>query len=277
MLGIIGDKRANKHAAKIADKADKMTKNKYANLEGTSEDVRKVKALKKKAMADDPERYERVLAKAKKLRDSAKANKLAMGIASKFNRNKSKTSVKGIGDIVGGVGKMWAGISSATGIAGSGFVKNILSPIIKKGTEFAKEKLDERDKKNEQKEKEKDEALRMETVKEYLEGKRAKIKAQAKTAAKSSDLSDSERSALAGELTDAEADKIALARLGVSVSDMSSDKPASDSEMADGFEKIIMKRANNIMRAYNKDEMLDSLMLSHDATVEDVAKALKGE
>ena len=38
-----------------------------------------------------------------------------------------------------------------------------------------------------------------------------------------------------------------------------------------------MKRAQNIMRAYNKSELLRALMLDKDATAEDVAAALKGE
>ena len=275
VLGIIGDKKAKKHAKKISDKTGALAKSdKYGDAKAASADVAKVKALKKKA---DPERYEKALAAAKKKRDAAKANKLAMGIASKFNKNKSNASTKGIGGIIGGAGKMWEGISNATGIAGAGFIKSVLSPVIKKGTSIAQEKLDERDKKNEEKEKAKDDSMRIETIKEYLEGKREKIKEQAKSVSKSEDLADDEKEAMSAELTDAEADKIALARLGVNVSDMSGDKPASDAEMMEGFEKVIMKRANNILRSYNKDEMLDALMLSHDATAEDIAKALKGE
>jgi hypothetical protein len=275
VLGIFGDRKAKKHAKQISDKTGKLTKSdKYGNVKDASANVAKVKALKEKA---DPERYEKALAAAKRKRDAAKANKLAMGIASKFNKQKSNASTKGIGGIIGGAGKMWEGISNATGIAGAGFIKSVLSPVIKKGTEIAQNALDKRDKKNEEKEKEKDNSMRMETIKEYLDGKRAKIKAQAQALAKSSDLADDEKSAMSEELSDAEADKIALARLGVDVSDMSGDKPASDAEMMEGFEKVLMKRANNILRSYNKDEMLDALMLSHDATAEDIAKALKGE
>ncbi|MBO6301731.1 MAG: hypothetical protein J6N15_04785, partial [Ruminiclostridium sp.] len=273
VLGIIGDKKAKKQAKQIADKAGSFSKGKYA-LSNTSDEVRKVRSLKSKA---DPERYEKALKTAKKRRSTEKANKLAMAIAEKFNRQKSKASTKGIGDIISGASQMVTGIFSAVGIAGSGIVKNVIGPIINKGAEFAKNALDKRDKKNEEKEKENDASMRMDSIKEYLAGKRAKIKAQAKKASGSSDLSEDEKSSLAGELTDSEADKIALARLGVSISDMSGDTPASDAEMMEGFEKVIMKRANNILRAYNKDEMLDALMLSHDATAEDIAAALKGE
>ncbi|MCR4779598.1 MAG: hypothetical protein K5876_00735 [Ruminiclostridium sp.] len=275
VLGIIGDKKAKKHAKQISDKTGALANSdKYGDAKAASADVAKVKSLKEKA---DPERYEKALAAAKKKRDAAKANKLAMGIASKFNKNKTNASTKGIGGIIGGAGKIWEGVASATNIAGAGFIKSVLSPVIKKGTSIAQKKLDERDKKNAEKEKAKDDSLRIETIKEYLEGKREKIKAQAKSLSQSSDLADDEKAAMSDELTDAEADKIALARLGVDVSDMSGDKPASDAEMMQGFEKVIMKRANNILRSYNKDEMLDALMLSHDATAEDIAKALKGE
>ncbi len=273
VLGIIGDKKAKKQAKQIADKAGSFSKGKYA-LSNTSDEVRKVRSLKSKA---DPERYEKALKTAKKRRSTEKANKLAMAIAEKFNRQKSKASTKGIGDIISGASQMVTGIFSAVGIGGNGIIKNIIGPIINKGAEFAKNALDKRDKNNEEKEKEKDASMRMDSIKEYLAGKRAKIKAQAKKASGSSDLSEDEKSSLAGELTDSEADKIALARLGVSISDMSGDTPASDAEMMEGFEKVIMKRANNILRAYNKDEMLDALMLSHDATAEDIAAALKGE
>lgn len=273
VLGIIGDKKAKKQAKQIADKAAGFSKGKYA-LSNTSDDVRKVRSLKSKA---DPERYEKALKIAKKRRSTEKANKLSMAIAEKFNRQKSKASTKGIGDIISGTSQMVTGIFSAVGIAGSGIVKNLIGPIINKGAEFAKNALDKRDKKNEEKEKEKDASMRMDTIKEYLAGKRTKIKAQAKKASGSSELSEDEKNSLSGELTDSEADKIALARLGVSISDMSGDTPASDAEMMEGFEKVIMKRANNILKSYNKDEMLDALMLSHDASAEDIAAALKGE
>jgi hypothetical protein len=58
---------------------------------------------------------------------------------------------------------------------------------------------------------------------------------------------------------------------------MSADTPVSDADLQSGFDKVIMRRANNIMNAENKSEMLDALMLPGDASVEDVAAALKGE
>ena len=277
-LRFFGDRKERKMSGEIADKAAEFSKDTYKyRFKDAAEEVEKVRSLKDKAFADDPERYEEVLGIAKKRRSTEKANKLAMAIAEKFNRQKSQASTKGMGDLITGSAQVLDGVLTATGAAGKGFVKSIVSPLVKTVASEAKKYVDKRDAKKQDEEKKADTALRGDTVKEYLEGKRAKIKAQAKAVSTSSSLSDEEKNTLAPELTDAEADKIALARLGVSVPDLSGDKPASDTEMMTGFDKIIMRRANNILAAYNKDDMLDALMLSHDATVEEVAAALKGE
>ncbi len=276
VMGLIGDKHARTQSKKIAEDAAAFTKdsNKFAKLAESTEEVKRLKETKGTA---DPEEYERDLAKAKKSRSTAKANKLAMAIASKFNKQKSETSSKGIGDIVTGTAQMLSGAFSATGVASNSAFKNYIGPVISKGSAIAKKMLDARDKTKAAEEKKKAIALKAETIKEYLESKRTKIKEQAKLAAKSSELSDNERDVMAEELTDEESDKIALARLGVSITDMSSDKPATEAELMSGFDYVIMRRAQNIMSSENKDELLDALMLSHDATAEDVAEALKGE
>ena len=281
ILGMLGDRHSRKQSKSIAERAEKISKRsgkiRY-DLKEAGDLVKAVRANKgnKNKFASDEE-YDKKLALAKKARDNAKANKLAMAIANKFNTQKSKASNKGIGNIISGATQVVSGVLGAVGLGGNSFVKGFLTPVLGKVGDFAKKALDNRDKKNAEKEQKADEGLRMDTIKEYLAGKRDKIKAQFKAVSKSSDLSDDERGAMSAELTDAEADKIALARLGVSIPELSSDKPASDEEMMSGFDKVIMKRANNIMRAFNKDELLEALMLEKDATVEDVAAALKGE
>ena len=78
-------------------------------------------------------------------------------------------------------------------------------------------------------------------------------------------------------MTNNEVDHILLGRLGVDIP--VENTAVSDQEKEQAFEKLNLKRANNILNSKEADRnsILDALRLDHSATAEDIALALKGE
>ncbi len=84
-------------------------------------------------------------------------------------------------------------------------------------------------------------------------------------------------------VTEKEAKKIVLARLGVEFdgskpeTKLEGDTDLSDNQLMDGFNKLMLKRAKNIMESDKKNEMLTAMQLEPGATLEEIAEQLGAE
>ena len=203
--------------------------------------------------------------------NALKARKYALEQATDFNKIK-RTYVKGIAggaaSLVGGANnfmklvaptfsKSAVGMltSSALGAAGFG-----LGMLQKYGGKL-------RDKRNDSKAEKK----KLEITKNYLAKKRAAVKEQVNTA-----FAENQNIEGIREVSDNLADRITLGRLGIAVK--VTDDELSKELLLRGFEKINMKRANNIMNSGDqKDQILEALGLEKDADISDVAAALTGD
>ena len=272
-----GEKAAHKKTAEDADRYSREHGNAAdESLNKSREKIQKYKKRKESGLSLE----EKVdLGMARKQRHTAKAQKYAMAQAAKMHKLRSEESTKGligtIGAGFGGLGSMLTGSLKlagktkgilgdvATGLSAVGGILQLAGFI----TDTVKGK----------KEKKKKTQKGQEIVEEYLKGKIDKIKQEAS----GMDLKASEEAALGREkgknITDDEAKRIALMRLGIDIPDEMTDIPAKAYDMA--FEKLTEKRANNIMKAgeAEKGAMLSMLGLEKDASFEDVVAVLKGD
>ena len=240
-----------------------------------------VKDLGKLAMTSDPQNTQEKQAKqarqqAEDIDDykerqaeyqSMKAKKYAVQQAKKFQENKTGRYPKGLINTVTQfftagtsiAGTFWKGMSdSKWGKIVKGFV-----PVVNLIAKYAEKKAGEASDKRVAK---KNKETRIEVLDEYLRSKRDKIRTYANTIYGTDP-----------RLTNNEVDHILLGRLGVDIP--VENTAVSDQEKEKAFEKLNLKRANNILNSKEADRnsILDALRLDHSATAEDIALALKGE
>jgi hypothetical protein len=122
-------------------------------------------------------------------------------------------------------------------------------------------------------------SVKIDVLNDYLKDKTKKIKDEAKSMA----LTRNEERALGDdgrELSDEEAEKIAVMRLGVEV-DLDGEnayEPLTAEQKDKAFQKLTEKRAKNILNSSKeeKTQMMGALGLEPDATFEEVVEALSG-
>jgi hypothetical protein len=269
-----------------------------ANLSESRKKIAALRRAREGAAPNSRAEINRQIAEAKKQRNTAKAQKYAMEQASRMHARRSDNHGKGgwglaagitgfLGSLAGGIGKimgdngLWGGtilpaIAGVLGVIGSGL--KIADKI--------------HTSKAEKKQKNAIKGEKLSIVDDYLKEKIPKIKKQAKeryNAARASKNPSAEEASdiaqfnvKAGQelvISDDEAARIALMRLGGKLSD--SDGPVGDADKAIAFDYLTEKRAKNILRAAPnaRKNMLKSLGIDDydNATLEDVVKALKGE
>lgn len=218
------------------------------------------------------------LKQAREKRHTAKAQKYAMAQAAKLHEQRSTESQKGLismlsgissftGSTITGISKLLGNTQGLLGLAGTAFTAlGGIGKTIGGLKDFASKK----------KEQKKLGAKKREVVKEYLDEKIRKIKTQAEQMT----LDNGERRQLGAKgatLSDDEAKRIALLRLGVDIPD--DEVTISAENMDEAFKKLTEKRANNILKADtgSKEEMLTALGLDTSARFEDVVAALSAD
>lgn len=224
--------------------------------------------------------YINAVKEARTVRHTAKAQKYAMAQATKFHKDMD-TSGKGFinlfGGLSGGLGSIATGIMKMRGTLTDptgGMISLALSGIggflkAVNGVVNAKNAISQRKKTG---------VKKKEIVDEYLNDKMVRIKADARGVKDT--LLPSQIIALGRQgvnITDIEAKKIAVMRLGVEVPE---DETEIGSKVYDKlFEKITEKRAKNILLSEDKEKkkMLAALGLDEDAALEDVVASLKAE
>lgn len=244
-----------------------------ADLTASGNVIRELKNKKATELTDDEKTR---LKEAREKRHTAKAQKYAMAQASKLHKTRSEESTKGlIGLIGGGIGFLGAGLTGLSKILGNttgllGMAGKGLSALagITKTIGGLKEFKDGR------KEKKKLEQSKHEVVEDYLKNKVIKIKEQA-TQMELGEGDEAKLGAHGRTLSDDEAKRIAIMRLGVDIPDSSDN--ISDEAYDQAFRKLTEKRANNILKSSGneKTNMLGALGLDNDATFEDVVAALE--
>lgn len=257
------------NSASVSNRADAYMK--------TDEDGSKAKkasedyeAAKKKNYASEEEKGDELL-KMKKARDSAKARKYSMMYAKrKADRDHAATggalaksslglASSGLGFLGSGAGIILGAFGLDKAKAWTGFGINLASMATKYiGMAIGKhsEKKAEAAKNTQQ----------TEDINKYLEEKVKKIKQEV-----------GEKYNLETPISDNEAKRIALSRLGVNVEGGISDEAVEGPALKDGFNRLMIKRAENILGADDKDKMLDALGLEPGATLKEVAEALGAE
>ena len=218
------------------------------------------------------------LKQAREKRHTAKAQKYAMAQASALHKQRSEESTKGLISMISGgasfLGSSITGLSKLLGNAGGvlGTIGTVLSAIGGVGKTIGGVK----DFATGKKEKKKLAGKKHDIVKDYLNEKITKIKQQAAQM----ELNNGERRQLGArgvDLSDEEAKRIAMLRLGVDIPD--DEVTISSEKMDEAFKKLTEKRANNILKASGdeKNQMLTALGLDHDARFEDVVSALSAD
>ena len=227
------------------------------------------------------------LKNARQSRHTAKAQLYAMKQAEMIHNQRAKENTKGLLSAIGGgfgfAGSLLTGASKFMGNAGGlgaalGMVGSIGSIIGVglKGLNFGKGTVKEgmgADKSNLQ-------SVKIDVLNDYLKDKTKKIKDEAKSMA----LTRNEERALGDdgrELSDEEAEKIAVMRLGVEV-DLDGEnayEPLTAEQKDKAFQKLTEKRAKNILNSSKeeKTQMMGALGLEPDATFEEVVAALSGD
>ena len=229
---------------------------------------------------------------ARKRRHTLKARKDAMKQAADMHRARAGESQKNVGNLVGGIlggiGSIMSGVSKILG-KGGGLLGNILKyggagvSLIGNLSKGIGKAVDAKKASNEK------EALKpkkRDIVDEYIGEKAGRIMDEARNIR----LSDPEKSEYGVQTfpmpTLDEAKKIAVLRLGVTddtrisvMGDDDLDLNLSSEDYEKAFKIITEKRAKNILKSEDadKNEMLDALGLSHDASLEDVKSALSGD
>ena len=271
----MGEKEAHKNTAR--DAQNYSDSNRDSADESLKESRKKLKAFKNRKPSELSLKEMGDLRAARQERHTAKAQKYAMAQAAKIHKLRSEESTKGligtIGASIGGLGSILGGSlkiagatggllgTIATGLSGIGGILKVAGGL----TDYIKGKKESTKLANKN----------HELVEEYLNGKVEKIKQEAA----GMDLKKGEERNL-GEggkkITDDEAKRIALMRLGIDIPDDTTDIPDKAYEMA--FDKLTEKRANNIMKSgkEEKEAMLTTLGLDKDASLEDVIAVLKG-
>ena len=110
-------------------------------------------------------------------------------------------------------------------------------------------------------------AVKMQELNMYLNRKRDKVKQEARDKFPGRNVDTI--------LTDANADRITMMRMGVNTE--LSNKDLSDAERSEAFKKLSLKRAMYIMESSDRDDILQTLGFEGTPTVEDVADALMGD
>ncbi len=200
-----------------------------------------------------------------------KAKKYAMQQASDFNRLKRHNRIKGVAGALGSgvtaannIMKLTAGnfAKSAGGMLTSGILGAVgygLGMAEKYGGKINDKILDK-----------KADSKKKKVIKSYLEKKRQTVREQAENAFKG------HPEGYGKNLSDNLVDRITIGRLGINVK--LSNEDISNDLLLKGFDKLNLKRANNIMKSGEaKGEMLAALGLEEDASVEEIAAALTGD
>ena len=239
---------------------------------------RKIKELKNVGAGNLTDEQKQELKLARKARRTAKAKMFAMKQASDMNTARGRQHTPGVLGLIGGmssgIGSLLKGIAKFTGqsqgiLGYIGMGLGMLGGAIKTFNSLREAK------KAVTKPKDGLKNNKHSVVDDYLIGKIRKIKEQA--AAMLLDRAESRDLGSQGKtLSDDEAKRIALLRLGVDVDEHSDN--LTDANYNEAFKKITEKRAKNILKARDADktEMLNKLGLDPDATLEDVTSALSG-
>ncbi|MCR4779605.1 MAG: hypothetical protein K5876_00770 [Ruminiclostridium sp.] len=275
-LGNRSEKAGHKSTAK--DTQDLIDEKGAAADTNLSDARTTLEGFKGRKVSDLSDEEKDQLKKAREKRHAAKAQKYAMAQASKLHKQRSEESDKGLISMLSGISSLTG--STITGISKLlGNTKGLLGTL---GTAFTaigaigKTIGGVKDFASKKKEQKKLGVKKREVVKEYLDEKITKIKHQAEQMT----LDNGERRQLGANgvtLSDDEAKRIALLRLGVEIPD--DEVTISAESMDEAFKKLTEKRANNILKADKgaKDQMLTALGLDTDARFEDVVAALSAD
>ncbi len=205
-------------------------------------------------------------------RNAFKAKKYAMRQAARFNKIKKQTGFKGWFGALGALSGLanlvtkFADPEFAQSAGGTllgsifGVIGSASGMIERVGSKITDEAIDSSAKKE-----------KLKTINDYLEKKRRRTRQQAGRAFRY------HQNRYGENITDNEADRIAIARLGIDLA-ITDDNIDEETRMQ-AFSKLNMKRANNIMNSSERDreDMIKALGLDEGATVDEVAAALTGD
>lgn len=252
-------------------------------LEDARHDIEIQKNLRKqRSQQFDPD----ILKEAKRRRHTAKARKYAMKQAADMHSARAGESRKNVGNLVGGIfgglGGVLSGLSKILD-PGGGLLGSVLkyigagSSLIGNLSKGIGKYVDKNRASNES------EALKgnkQNVVDEYLNEKADRIIKEANSVRLSPQEQSQYHVSEFPKLTDEEAKKIAVLRLGITDDNRVNNVilPLSPKNYERAFQIITEKRAKNILKSEDadKNEMLDALGLDHDASLEDVVSSLSG-
>ena len=249
---------SNKYYAKKLDKERVKDNNNRTEAEMKSDLANVLTGAGGDKTSDDYQRN-------RKLYKSFKARKYGMEQMRQFRENKGKRVPKGIvsllGSAVSSVSSLATVISkdykeSTWGKRLRGFL-----PIIGTVVNKIDKKIGEKSDKNLAEESER---IKLSEIDKYLQKKRSRVIADANN-----------KLGQPVNLGANEIDRITLGRLGVDITIVND--PISKEDKLKAFEELNLKRAKQIMEADDTEDILSTMGLNKDASLEEVAAALKGE
>ena len=263
--GWIGSSEDKAARGKLIDKAGGM---KLANKNDEDDAIE----TQSKAALDALDRRSAAFKTAKENHLALKSKKYAMQQAAAFHQIKKDQISKGAIGTITSTLTLASSIVQAIPKVGGGIVGSVLSavtPLVGTlGGYIGKYSEKISDKRAESK----INAKKQEIIESYLKKKRAKVRIQIRNAFRTHYFSE-----MISDTSNNELDRITIARMGINVKISQDD--ISEKDKIAAFEAHNLKQAKNIMDSgdRNKSQILRALHLKDNATLGEIASALKGD